>query len=283
MSDASRTPPDLMIRPRNYRFRADPSQAKWWMNGDPLATAWHNALSATFPEGEKLFIEAVVHFKDKADARLRDQIGDFVRQEAAHTREHLAFNELLTQRYDMSGIDERTRQRVTFARTRPKLGQLAATAALEHFTAILAHDALTHPEDFEGAPEELIKLWRWHAVEEIEHKAVAFDVLRAVTADLPPIRRWLMRCVTMAIITVQFARSMTRNTADLLRQDGIEPKSMRGAAWRYFVFGKPGVLRRIFGHYMAWYRPGFHPWQTDDRSLLNGIEDSLIPAAAAAA
>ena len=108
------------------------------------------------------------------------------------------------------------------------------------------------------------------------------DVLRAVTAELPPVRRWLMRCVTMAIISVQFGRSMAVNVADLLRQDGIEPKSMRGAAWRYFVFGKPGVLRRILPHYLAWYRPGFHPWQKDDRDLLSGIEDSLVPAAAAA-
>lgn len=281
MSDASRTPPDLTIRHRNYRFGGDPNGAKWWMNGDPLATAWHNALSATFPEGEKLFIESVARFKDRVGERLRGQIAGFVKQEATHTREHLAFNALIGRRYDMSGIEARTQSRVAFVRTRPHLGQLAATAALEHFTAILAHDALTHPEDFEGTPDELVKMWRWHAVEEIEHKAVAFDVLRAVTAELPPVRRWLMRCVTMAIISVQFARSMAVNVADLLRQDGIEPRSMRGAAWRYFVFGKPGVLRRILPHYLAWYRPGFHPWQKDDRDLLSGIEDSLVPAAAA--
>ncbi len=283
MPDASRTPSDLTIRPRNYRFRGDPGEGRWWLNGDPLATAWHNALSGTFPEGEKLFIEAVTRFKDRVGEPLRSQIGDFVRQEAAHTREHLAFNQALGRRYNMSGIETRTLNRVTFARTRPHLGQLAATAALEHFTAILAHDALTHPEDFAGAPEEIVKLWRWHAVEEIEHKAVAFDVLAAVVADRAPIRRWLLRSISMALITLAFAHSMIVNTADLLRQDGIEPRSMRGAAWRYFVFGKPGVLRRILPHYLAWYRPGFHPWQKDDRALLDGIEDSLVPAAAAAA
>ncbi|MDQ0464817.1 putative metal-dependent hydrolase [Caulobacter ginsengisoli] len=280
MIDASRTPADLTIQPRNYRFQSEQAEGRWWLNGDPLATAWHNALSGTFPEGEKLFIEAVARFKDRVGEPLRGQIAAFVRQEAAHTREHLAFNQALARRYNMSGIEIRTLNRVAFARTRPHLGQLAATAALEHFTAILAHDALTHPEDFDGAPEALVKLWRWHAVEEIEHKAVAFDVLAAVMADLPPVRRWMMRSISMALITLAFGHSMIVNTADLLRQDGIEPRSMRGAAWRYFVFGKPGVLRRILPHYLAWYRPGFHPWQKDDRALLAGIEDSLVPAAA---
>ena len=54
------------------------------------------------------------------------------------------------------------------------------TAAYEHFTAVLATGMLTHPEWLAGTSAELALLWRWHAVEESEHKAVAFDLYRAM-------------------------------------------------------------------------------------------------------
>lgn len=281
MARASRTPSDLQIRPRNLRFATDIAAQRWWAGGDPIESALYNAFSATFPEGEKLFIEAVVRFRDQVPEPLKSQIVDFARQEGNHTREHLAFNAQIAKAgYDMSRIEARTLQRVTEARTRPALAQLAVTAALEHFTAILAHASLRDPRDFEGAPPEIARLWRWHAIEEIEHKAVAFDTLRAVTTDRPPFRRWLMRCLTMLLVTIGFTRSMTANVADLLRQDGFEPARLRWRALR-ILFVDPGLLRRVMLHYLAYYRPGFHPWDIDDRALIGEAETSVaLPAAA---
>ena len=281
MTRASRTPADLRINPRNLRFATTMSGQRWWARNDPIATALYNAFSATFPEGEKLFIESVVRFRDQVAEPLKRQIVDFARQEGNHTREHLAFNaHIAAAGYDMSRIEARMLGRVTEARTRSALAQLAVTAALEHFTAILAHASLKDSREFEGAPPEIARLWRWHAIEEIEHKAVAFDTLRAATMDRPPVRRWMMRCMTMLLVTIGFTRSMTANVADLLRQDGFEPAKLRGRALR-ILFVDPGLLRRVLLHYLAYYRPGFHPWDIDDRDLIGEAEASIaLPAAA---
>lgn len=281
MSRASRTPSDLDIRPRNLRFVTAIPARRQWHGGDPITTALYNAFSATFPEGEKLFIESVVRYRDQVSEPLKGQIVDFARQEGNHTREHLAFNaHIAAAGYDMSRIEARTLQRVTEARTRPALAQLAVTAALEHFTAILAHASLKDPHEFDGAPPEIARLWRWHAIEEIEHKAVAFDTLRAATAGIPSFRRWAMRCVTMLLVTIGFVRSMTANVADLLRQDGFEPAKLRWRALRILFVG-PGLLSRVLPHYLAYFRPGFHPWDVDDRDLIGEAEASVaLPVAA---
>src|SRR3954471_21015598 len=102
MTSLSQTPADLTLTSREvgYGKRTD-SQDRWWLRGDPVATAVFNALSATFPEGERFFIETVVRFKDQLPEPLKGQVKTFVRQEALHTREHLAFNRQASDYYDL--------------------------------------------------------------------------------------------------------------------------------------------------------------------------------------
>lgn len=199
------TPADLTITPRDLKVDRTTRNARWWHGGDPIATAYFNALSAAFPQGETFFIESVRRYRDQVDEPLRQQIAAFVQQEAMHTREHVVFNKLLrTAGYDITAMDAEIRRRVDDARTRPPVVQLALTVALEHFTAIMAHSLLTEREPLPGAPEDILRLWQWHAIEEIEHKAVAYDTFLAVTRDMPRLRRWLLRCHVMALVSLQF-------------------------------------------------------------------------------
>src|SRR5690606_7714502 len=100
----------------------------------------------------------------------------FIVQEANHTREHLALNRIAADAgYDMAGIDRRVEELLEMTRGRPPIVDLASTMALEHYTAMMAHEFLARPEHFAGADPDVAALWRWHAVEEIEHKAVAYD------------------------------------------------------------------------------------------------------------
>jgi predicted metal-dependent hydrolase len=99
--------------------------------------------------------------------------------------------------------------------------QLALTVALEHFTAIMAYSLLTEREPLPGAPEEIVRLWQWHAIEEIEHKAVAYDTFLAVTQNMSGLKRWLLRCHVMGLVSVQFWYSNFQRMADFFRQDGI--------------------------------------------------------------
>ena len=269
------TPADLTITPRDLKVDRNTRNARWWHGGDPVATAYFNALSAAFPQGETFFIESVRRYRDSVHEPLRQQIAAFVQQEAMHTREHVVFNKLLrTAGYDLTAMDAETRRRVDEARTRPHLVQLALTVALEHFTAIMAHSLLTEREPLPGAPEEVVRLWQWHAIEEIEHKAVAYDTYLAVTQHMSGLRRWALRCHVMALVSVQFWYSNFQRMADFFRQDGMNTPHTWWRVAKYLLV-KPGMMRRIFWDYLRFFGPGFHPWHRDDRKLIATTERKL--------
>ena len=278
MTSLSQTSGDLTLTSRSlgYAERTD-GQARWWLRGDPVATAVFNALSATFPEGERFFIETVVAFKDKVQEPLKGQVKTFVRQEALHTREHLAFNRQASDHYDLSSLEARTVHRINVSRGRHPVAQLASTTALEHFTAIFAHVLLTQPRHLEGAPAEIARLWRWHSVEEIEHKAVAFDTYMAVMAEASPFKRWKVRCLVATISYYHFLRNLSRNVAELLRQDGIDWRKRRWSIYRQ-LFVSPGLFGAILPHALAYYLPGFHPWKLKDRALIAETDAALALA-----
>jgi predicted metal-dependent hydrolase len=275
----SPTPANLTITPRDLQFDRSASHGRWWHGGDPVATAYFNALSASFPQGETFFIETVRRYRDRTAGKLHEQIAAFIQQEAAHTREHVVFNRLIKAAgYDTSAMDAETRRRVDLARSRHPVAQLAITVALEHFTAIMAHSMLTEAKPMPGAPTEILRLWQWHAIEEVEHKAVAYDTFLAVTRDLSPLRRWTIRCKVMLLISMQFWHSNFQRMADFFRQDGINTPRTWWRVFKYLWF-KPGIMRRIFLPYLSFYRPGFHPWDHDDRQLIGEVEQRLSLAA----
>ena len=113
---------------RDRRFGRDTAQQRWWAGGDPVATAWFNALSATFPRGETLFIDAVKSFRDGASPALEGEIRAFIRQEINHTREHLAFNRAAAAAgYDLTRIDARVDRLIGQVYDRPRHAWLAIT------------------------------------------------------------------------------------------------------------------------------------------------------------
>jgi predicted metal-dependent hydrolase len=271
-ADHKQPEPATTITVRDLRFCRDHRPARWWLAGDPVATAWHNALSGTFPRGEAFFIESVKAFRDGAPPALAEDIRRFVIQEVNHTREHLAFNRVATEAgYDMARIDAHVEEMMALTRGRPKILDLAATMALEHYTAMMAHDFLAHPHHFAGADEEVANMWRWHAIEEIEHKGVAYDTWLHATRDWTPGKRWRVRSIMMLIVSWHFLRHRFADTLDLLEQDGLPRRNTRWKLLGYLV-GKPGVLRRIFPAWLGYFRPGFHPWDVDDRAVIAEAE-----------
>ena len=271
--------PELTDRPmitvRDIKFGPKTVTSPWWLGGDPFGTAFFNALSVTFPQGERFFMESVRRFKAELPEKLAAEAGAFITQEAMHTREHVAFNRLVREQgHDVEAVEARTRRRLAIARARAPRVQLAVTMALEHFTAILAHALLARPGHLDGASAEAQALWRWHAIEEIEHKAVAFDTYMAVDRKTPALLRWLRRSIVMLVSTIILIDVVGSNMRDLLAQDGIK-------GWRAFretvryVFVRPGIARQVAGLYLSYFRPGFHPWAHDDRALVEDAEHAL--------
>ena len=272
------SPRDLAITVRDRRFGRNSAQARWWMGGDPIATAWFNALSATFPRGEALFIEAVKRFRDGAPPRLAAEIRAFVKQEIHHTREHLAFNRAAEEAgHDLSAIDRRVEALIGEVYAKPPIAWLGVTMALEHFTAMFAHEFLSHPEHFAGADGEQAELWRWHAAEEIEHKGVAYDTWLHATAGWSRWKRWKIKALLMLVTTRNFLRNRFADALELLAQDGITGwRARAGLAW--YLLGKPGVLRRVLPAWCAYFLPFFHPWRVDDRALIRRYDSDYAAA-----
>lgn len=275
------TPDDLTITVRDERFNRGTNPRRWWA-GEPFGTAWHNALSATFPRGEAFFIEAVKAHREGADAKLDAEIRAFVRQEINHTREHIAFNRLAEDAgYDIKAIDTRVAEMLALTKDRPAIANLAVTMALEHYTAMMAAEFLENPAHFADADAEVRDMWRWHAAEEIEHKGVAFDTWNHATRDWSPGKRWRVRSLVMVSVTARFFKNRWTDSLELLAQDGITGWKAKWGLFKYLTVS-PGIVRRIFPAWLAYFKPGFHPWDHDDRELIKLYEgdfaDALMPA-----
>ena len=153
--------------------------------------------------------------------------------------------------------------------------------ALEHYTAMMAHEFLANPQHFANSDAEVRKMWEWHAVEEIEHKGVAYDTWNHATREWSDFKRWMRRTIIMMIVTKRFLNNRWKDATELLAQDGITGWRAHWGLAKY-LFGKPGVLRRIFPAWLSYFKPGFHPWNHDDRALIGKYEgdyqDALLPA-----
>ena len=274
------TPVDLTITPRDRKFGREAKTPRLWHGGRIEATAIYNALSTTFPVGEAFFVESVRKFRDGAPPKLAEEIKGFTTQEAIHSREHDAFNKRAVEAgYDLAKLEARVEYRLSVTRSKPPIVSLGATMALEHFTAILAHQLLANPRHLAGAEEQTAEMWRWHACEEIEHKGVAYDTWLHATRDWPRWKRWKVKAKVMLYITRNFVVDRTQGSLELMRQDGVT--GLR--AWTlllWYLWVRPGMFRKIAGAWLRFFLPGFHPWNEDDRHLLAAYDSSAahVPA-----
>jgi hypothetical protein len=282
MSTASLpTPADLQITPRDRRFGREAVAPRLWHGGRVEATAIYNALSSTFPKGEAFFVESVRAFRDGTPPRLAEEIKAFTTQEVIHSREHLAFNRRAADAgYHLSKLEERVDERLAVTKSKPAIVSLAATMALEHFTAILAHELLSDPRHLAGADSEAAELWRWHACEEIEHKGVAYDTWLHATRDWSRWKRWKVKAQVMLYVTRNFLVDRTAGALELMRQDGLPGARAWAALFRY-LWVRPGMFRKIAGAWLSFFLPRFHPWQVDDRPLLR-VYDASVTASPSA-
>jgi len=254
------------ITPRRMDFEF-PDVPRYWANNDPVVTHLFNAFSTIFPEGEKFFVDAVrAHRHLVTDPARRKEISGFIGQEAMHSKEHDAFNRMLSS-HGYQRLVERCEAQVREGLAEARIDltprrQLAITAALEHITAVMAHHLLSDRDIAESLHPAVRNLWLWHAIEETEHKAVAFDLYQ----ELPP--SYSERVSVFLKVTLGLSFTITFYTLSFLRADGLasKPKVLARGAWR--LFGRKGLLSRMLPDYLTYLKPGFHPWDQDNRELL---------------
>ncbi|HEX5355318.1 MAG TPA: metal-dependent hydrolase [Aquabacterium sp.] len=246
-------------------FGLDGDIPKYWMANDPFKTRFFDAMSTLFPMGEKFFITSVREFRDGVTSpKLQQEVKDFIRQEAQHTLIHRQFNDRLkAQGVDIDDINAQLE--TMFFVDAPKLStptqRLAATAALEHLTSMMCTCFFERKELLEASDPRVRAMYAWHAIEEVEHKAVAFDVLTQVAKA-----GYFARNIPMLGITFGFPITVARIMNHMFKVDGFNLWQRtklwaRGLWWFY----KPGGLFiPTLGYYMAYYKPGFHPWKVKE-------------------
>jgi len=259
---------------RDLHFKLSPERIANWHPQGPEVTLFFGAMSIFFPEGERMFIRAVRSVRDKIhDPELARQVTGFIAQEALHGREHQAYNDLMRDAgLPVAELEAAIQEAVEHIDTDyPPAVRLALTMALEHWTAILADFTLREPKMFAGADPAYAQLWRWHALEETEHKAVAFDVYREVVGT--SLSAYWLRVSTLITVTLNFWYDVFRFHNELVQAQrklaGETPRSLRKMAkFLKFAFISPGSLRRVAPAWAAYFKPGFHPWQHDNRRYL---------------
>lgn len=252
------------IQPRRMDFTFDESIPMDWFAGDPFKSMLLTAMSCTFPEGERFFVDSVRYYQKNLPPELAKQVSGFIGQEAHHGREHTTFNDLMRNKgLPIAYLENFVEKGLGFMRKRlsPER-QLAMTCALEHFTAIFAEMALENPEFF-GAMDDRVKpLWYWHAIEETEHKAVAFDVFQN------QVDNYWIRTSQMALNTVEFFFFNSLHTYQLFKSRGIQRDWAMHARGLKELFVSPGWLSKMGRAYLAYYKPSFHPSQRDASALV---------------
>lgn len=242
--------------------------------GDLILSHLGATLSSVFPDGEDFFVRSVRHYRDQiTDPELRKQVAGFIGQEAVHGREHRAFNRRLSELGYPTRVYERITRRSLGLRERvaPPSSNLAATAALEHFTATLAELLLSDEEARRMLGDPAVaNLFLWHALEESEHKAVAFDVYRAVGGGER------MRVVTMVLMRFTFVLAMALGVGASLAGDRRTYR--RGElrrSWRRFR-RSPLARREVWQRLRDYDRSDFHPDDHDTEELVRRWREELF-------
>jgi predicted metal-dependent hydrolase len=262
---AQSSTPSASFPVRRMDFSFSESQ-KFWFAGDPFMSHFMNNLSSLFPYGEKFFVDSVRAVRDQVtEPQLKKDISAFIGQEAMHSKEHAAYNDYAAEH----GIDlERLELRIKvllewITKISTKKHRLAATCALEHFTATMAEQLLQR-EDLTTQMNDpkLYQLWMWHAIEENEHKAVCYDVYQQVYGG------YFTRTIMMAITTLIFFGVIGWFQVHLLRKDGQLFNWRSWGKGLKMLFGpRNGFLTKLLLPYLDYYRPGFHPLDHDSKAL----------------
>jgi predicted metal-dependent hydrolase len=261
---------------------------KYFMNGDPVMSHFMAVFSSLFPEGEQFFVRSVRAYRDQiTDPVLRRQVTGFIGQEAIHSREHEEFNERLRRLgYRTDLVERLVGWSLGLSERLPgRSRRLATTAALEHYTSTLAGVLLVDAEARAlFSSDEVRNLFLWHALEETEHKAVAFDVLAEVSGD-ERLRRIIMTTTTIGFLSMAFGCT----TLSLLTDPGTWRRPNRVLRGLGALRRSPWLNGRVVRELRDYQRVGFHPNDYDTaelveqwRAALFGDSDQAAPPAAAA-
>jgi predicted metal-dependent hydrolase len=265
------------IPPRQMDFKFTKNTPRYFYDNNATATTFFAMLSGFFPPGERYFMESVRHFRERIkDERLKAEISGFMGQEAIHGREHDKLNELLAaQGFDMKAPEVMVNIALAVLNKMPASMRLSATTFMEHFTALLAEQLLTDDAFQRGADPEMIKIWQWHALEELEHKTVAYDVYETIGNSHGE------RVVAAIASAIVLLPTLGVTWALMLYRDGCLGNLKDNARGMGVLFGRQGFVTKILPRLPEFIAKDFHPKKHDTKALENDWRERLFSSSGA--
>jgi uncharacterized protein len=268
------------ISPWRLRFSFNPEiTPKDWIKDDLFMSHFLNAMSLTFPDGERFFMDAVRSFKhDIKDTDIQKDIQGFIAQEGLHGNAHESFNLFLKEqgyptekiislvKYALKKVQDLCQEKEGLESI-----PLAFTCGLEHITAILGDLLLTNHELTNKMHDSVQPMWIWHAIEETEHKAVAYDVYATMYQNYPE------RTGTFLLASVVFILAIHAFQYALLAKDNKNDLQ----TWLVGLnrlYGINGYITSVIPMWLTYLKPGFHPWGDDyqDNTHLIGPWKNIV-------
>jgi len=259
------------IPPRQLNFRI-PAAPRYFLDNNATATTFIAVLSAFFPPGERFFMESVRRYRDRiTDPQLRAQVAGFMGQEAIHGREHERLNALFNQQGINTKVPDRAvRLALNVLERFSPSQQLACTTYMEHFTALLGEQLLTDKRFQSKSDGEMLQLWLWHAMEELEHKSVAYDVYETIGNSRTE------RILAFPLVAIVMVPAVLGSWIYLLaRERKLFDRRDLGRGLK-LVLGKRGLVSRILPKMGLFARKDYHPNKKDTTALVEAWRENLF-------
>lgn len=259
MNSALKHQVDPVVRSQlNFKIDEIP---KFWFANDPFKTRFFDALSLTFPEGERFFIESVRLYRDQIQDRdLQQKVKDFIRQEAQHGIAHDKMNQqMIEQGMPVEKFTQMLRSRFQgVLKNQTPAYCIALTAASEHLTALMAECFFGEKETMQEVHPYVRALLAWHSIEEMEHRDVAFDVMKDIAQIDEKTRKKALVIASGMMLLFNSYR-----TNEMLKVDGfsaLQRAKLFSTGLPWFL-GPKGKLTKMKSQYLDWFKPDFHPSQ----------------------
>ncbi len=267
------TSADVGIPLRHLSFDFPQASPRYFvLRENALATALMVVFSGYFPPGERFFVDSVRHFRDQVtDPVLKAQISGFIGQEALHGREHDRLNDFLASRgFDIAMADRMVKVGLNLLRKLPASQQLACTILMEHFTAHLAEQWLTNEQFYQQSDPEMLNLWYWHALEELEHKSVAYDLYTHVSGN------YVQRVISAPLVALALGPGLLVSMGWVMAREGQLLNTRENVRGLKFLFGRDGFITNVIAQIPSFFATSFHPSQDDTRELEAATREKLF-------
>lgn len=240
-----------------------------------FGTHFVNSMHVVFPDGEKFFVRSVRQFADRIqDPNLKERVKAFIGQEMQHMNQHQSFWDFLKKQSPALEVFHKIYTNAVYTHFEEflrssELGNkmaLSITAALEHYTAILGEAVLENNcEVMSGIPEEMRDMLKWHAAEELEHKAVAYDVLEEIDDS------YVLRAAGMIYATVSLSFFLALGQSIFMLYDREIPwTELPGQFFRFLKKISP-LAKGVADNWLDYFRPNFHPDDIDNLYLAEEV------------